>query len=385
MQDKKIVYIARDTMGVLNNGVDKKFSSDYIERYKENLIKLENKDKWKFTGQSAMFQGRMQESTEVSISINGVTSFSEDSYLYTASTGEVSGIFSKDYSSGEENFIIHTNKKIFHSVDYSTQKKQIITSLSESITKDLAIFDFNTNDLSVITDGDSLDENPTFSRFNNDIYFNSRGIARNKNMHVMGIGNSSLYTINHFYLDVNEILTEKGFDLMLPKTDKNGNVYYIRKPYKNNASSSGILLDILLLPFRLIMGIGKMLFFLSKLSAKKDDTNAGVTGGVNPAKFKEKSEKELFIFEESIDPAREESNNSKKGIKNAGYAPYNYELWKMDSSGNKTIIKNSVLYYDVDEEGNIVYTNGKYIFSLDTKGNEEVVHKDKIITSVCFQ
>lgn len=384
--DKGIIYSSVSGMSVYRDGKSVSLESEYVNRFKNTVIKQDNKDKWKFDGPSAQFQGRMAEEKTFNFSINGIAPCDENSFYYTVSSGEASGIYNKDMVDQSEQYLVHSNNKTFYGLDYDKSKKLIAASVSdESVTKDLALFDIEKGDINIVTSGDSLDENPSFSKTGSDILFNSRGIARSKNLDVTAVGESEVYAFGIYSGDIREVASEKGYDLILPKNDKEGNLYYIRKPHTNVSAGGGnLLLDIILLPIRLIVGIGKLLLFLSKLSSKDDQEKTGISGGDTPSRFREASERDLFIYEETINAQKEEKKNAGKGIKNAGYAPYRFELYKTSKDGQRVKLANSVLSYDVDADGNIVYTNGKYIISLKKGGIEEVILKDKLITSVRY-
>ena len=386
--EKNIYYTTNNMLGVCTKSIKKTFDSKYIEKYRENCIAIENKNKWKYSGASAMFQQHNEGDTGINdyCAISSICAYNDD-YIYSVTCGDVSAIVNTEIATGEENLLIHTNNLKFYSMEYDSGKKQIVCSTSNDkdyLTRSITVFDLNSNDLRTLTSGDSIDENPSFSKFNEDIFYNSRGIARNSQMLPVNYSNSTIYCINE-YGKFDEIILDEKFDYIAPKTDAAGNLYYIKKPYVLlSVNNSNFLVDFLLMPFRLIYGFAKILLFLSNLTKKDKKRNMSKTYGANPVLNKEMSERDLYIYEQNINLEKEEKINKKKGDKNPGFAPQNFELYKRTQSGEETKIKSGVLSFDVDAKGNIVYTNGKYIISLAADGKEEIIHKDKIITSVRF-
>lgn len=63
-------------------------SSEYLERFRENIIKAVEKDAWKYGGQGAQFQGsykgRGSRDTECQLKINSIAAFDSKDYIYSA-------------------------------------------------------------------------------------------------------------------------------------------------------------------------------------------------------------------------------------------------------------------------------------------------------------
>jgi len=161
-------------------------------------------------------------------------------------------------------------------------------------------------------------------------------------------------------------------------------LYYIRKPYKNKSSVKGagrMLLDILLLPFWLLYGLIKLLFFFAGLAQKSAKKGKNVSHGNNPYVENQKSEREFYIQNERLNIEKEEQRNKRSGDKNPGFAPKKFELWRASLKGEKTCLAKGVLDYDVTAGQKIIYTNGRYVFLLDG-GEIKPIFNDKKIHKV---
>lgn len=184
-----------------------------------------------------------------------------------------------------------------------------------------------------------------------------------------------------------DIASQKGYDLLMPKSDSEDNIYFIKKPYKNKPagkSAGQTLLDIVLFPYWLIYGIGRVLVFLANLSKKSDKTAQNTTAGANPSVENIKSEREIYLQSELIDVEREEKRNKKSGDKNPGFAPKNFELWKQSTDGKQTLVRKGVLAYDITPDNKVVYSNGRYIILKDGE-IEIVLKKDRIINNFALK
>lgn len=384
----KILYTSAITVGVNDeSGNGKLDESQYLEKFKQNLINVAQKDDWKYSGQSAQFQGRYRdnESSGGKYAVNAVCTFNDDCYLYSASaqsySASISGIIKKNYEDSNEQFLIHRHKDKIFALDYDGQDR-IATSIScdNSITRDIAVYNLTSNDFSHLTGGDSIDDNPYFSTTQNRILFDSRGIGRDSNMNIVEYSESSILAITE-NKDIKELAAEPGFDLFSPKDDNSGNLYYMRKPYKKSKSNSGVfrsILDIILLPFWLLYGIVKLLFFAANIAKKSSNKNRQSSSGNNPYVEDQKSERELYIQNELINIQYEEQRN--KRDKYPGFAPKNLELWRISPNGEKKQLAKGILDYDLTQDG-FIFTNGRYVFFND--GNTEtVVFKDKHIYKI---
>lgn len=95
--------------------------------------------------------------------------------------------------------------------------------------------------------------------------------------------------------------------------------------------------------------------------------------------------KEIMINENIINVEKTYQENKLNGQAYPGIAPKNWELMCLDSKGNMRSIKQGVLGYAISSNGQVVYSNGKYIILISEDGKEEVLQKidfiDRIVTA----
>lgn len=367
-----------------NLGSGDSFESEYINKYKESALSIAKSKEWKASGATYDHYDSAQPQNMYS-KINDICGFSDTSCLYAVQAGDISAIIKKDFKDDVENHIMHSNSEKFLSIDYSKHDNKVIASVAKGFyEKNIVSLNLDTNDYRVLTAGDSSDEYPSFSAYDDKILFSSRGIARTASLEFVRYSDSSIY-----YYDkkgnIEEIISEQGFDLISPKTDKDNNLYYIRKPYSKQKKSKNIgstILNILTFPFYLVYSIFKFLFFIASLSKKSSDRSQSKTSGNNPAVDVQKSEQDLMIYEQRVSLSEKEEKTL-KGEKISGYAPKNFELWKMTPQGEKIKLASNVFDYDVSIDGEIVYTNGKYVFLLTSQENK-ILFKDKLILRLSY-
>ena len=256
----------------------------------------------------------------------------------------------------------------------------------------------------MITEGDSFEMNPCFSRVDPDcIYYESAGLLvrerpeeamqkQNGEPPMMSIlrsmnevqsssasikGPSGIYRLNLSTGDIDDILISDSICFTKPQSCENGDLYFIRRPYKAEGSgkaSLGCLTDIILLPFRLIKAIfGFFNVFSMKYSGKSLDSGS--------AKMKNKNEKERFIDGNLINAERSLKENTDKGEKYPGIIPRSYELCKLSNDGEISVIRKGVLSYRLTPDG-IYISNGSYIIKINSDGSEEKVCKADAVTFI---
>jgi len=373
------------------NAKASKLPSEAVEKYRRNINEIEKRNEWKTSGPGAAFTGNtrfMQSFAEKPFA--GVTSLyavSEDKLIYAATLESVGGLYIKNPKTPDdpENFILRKeNLKIFD-MDYLPEDKKIIASVSDgAFEKHIAIFNEDNTSVQIITEGNSADIHPSFSRENpNTVYYASAGLSLDSSGHYSGFQGIGKYGIMRLDLstgDLDEILCDGKYDYIKPK-EINGKIYCIRRGGNAGKDSAPALLDILLIPFKLVKAIFGFLNTFTQLFG--GDSLTRKTEGANPAKLKEKSERELFIEGNLINAEKNLKENAAGGEKYPGVAPKNWELISIDKDGNTETIKKAVLDYGICDEF-IIYSNGRHIVKIDKDNCESQICAANIATSISF-
>ncbi len=381
---KKIIFNSGMKIILYEDGKVKELNSDFFDRYIENSIRETEKDAWKRSGAGAQFRGdaidnlRREQANEIIRSeITSLNFVDDENINYSLFVNDVSAVYGKNLNSqkNSESHILHDNNAIIKGTN-EINGKICLTVSSDGITSHLAIFSKNDNDYTMVTDGDSYDEYPTYSKSNDGvILFSSKGVGRDYHGNFVEYSPSSIYTYNEYALEVNEIYSHPEYSFIKPKQNKNGEIYAIRKPIKEKKQSN-LLLNILLIPFRFIKAI-----YLMFESFTRAFTGKGFTeNSSNPAKNNPKNPSQIFIDGNLIYADREYKLNKKHQGDLAGIIPRSYELVKILNNGEVEIIKKGVIAYDFCDDGFII-SNGKYILKTDGKKTEKIT-ECKLATTI---
>jgi hypothetical protein len=234
-----------------------------------------------------------------------------------------------------------------------------------------------TNDLHHVTEGDSLDEAPSWIHGPGaQLVFQSAGLARNEQGVLAGVGP---YAIQQLDADAGRLTTlreDEKLDFLLPRHLPDGSFCFIRRPYQAHARPSllRVLLDVLLIPFRLIWAIFGFLNFFAVMFSGKPLLTAGGVKREGP------SPRHLMLWGRLIDAEKAERRGGKGD--GAGLAPKDWELVRRAPDGTEEVLAEGVVSYDLSPDGSVVFTNGNVVFHRSADGRKQRLCDGKLIEHV---
>jgi hypothetical protein len=270
--------------------------------------------------------------------------------VYSLDIDSTNGIYRKSPDSeSEEGIVLCSGSNAYR--DFDILGDMMVASSAFAGESHIGVMELGKNNFTTHTEGHTVDHSPVWSRSARGVvYFCSSGLPEDEmsegsDMHdekkPIGMsrivsemyssarsarrGPTSIARLDVLRGELSEILSDVEYDYAHPQSLADGSLYYIRKPYREGGKSdAGCLLDILLLPFRLI----EALFgFLNVFSAKY----SGKT--LSSREVKSRDEKEVFIDGNLINAERELKANARKGDKNPGIAPRDWELRCLSPNG----------------------------------------------------
>ncbi len=363
--DIKFSFTDDEKLCLYDNGRIYSDKSQFIERYKKSSADISRAKKWKTSGSGAQFRGELVmgengDGTAIDSHISSVCPlFNSQKIIYSFSINQTSGIYYKDFSleKDSESHVINSIELDFSGCFCDSNNNSMICSVQkDSFTSDLAIFDLSTCEYKTLTDGETMDEYPHICRNNvKNIYFSSRGVGRYANGDFAGYSPSTICLLNLESMQVEEIKASEKFNYTRP-VEYNGELFAIQSPISTGAGSN-LLLEIIMLPVRFIQALANFIYiFIANFTGK-----SAVTGGNNPTRKREIDGKKIFIDGNQINLEKELKINSRKKDKDFGFIPLSRKLVRL-SDGSE--IFSGVADYDIDENGNIIVTNGRHIFAV---------------------
>lgn len=379
-----LYYISTKNLLKLDNGKESTISCQAINQYTKNIKQIKDRRAWKTEGAGAMFMGTAQAEQDDFDAIypTAIAFMDDNTYVYSARLQEGTAIQSKPIGSDTASERLILRKSDFQVFDlcYDSTNKRIIASASDTSyaspygERHLCVLSLDSARTQFVTEGECQDKNPSVDPNNSTvIYYDSCGLAYTQDNVVF-----SPRQVNRLDLATGEletVLADDKFDYFAPIMDTQGNLYAIRRPYREHDSTDpvGTAKDLLTAPFKILKAIvGWLDFFTKRYSGESLKTS-----GANPARTKPKSEEELFIEGNLVKADKNLLKNQADGEKFAGFIPKSWELIKCLPTGEIQIIKKGVMAYCLADD-DVVISNGKSIVKI-TNGQEELIaHAPKV-------
>lgn len=231
-----------------------------------------------------------------------------------------------------------------------------------------------------ITEGDSMDQCPSWVPVpEKTLVYQSAGIARDTNGFQRAL---SPYRIEKLNLDrgtLDTIAEDHRYDLLMPRMDDEQVLYYIRRPYLRDGYEHVPALTrlkyALLWPFGVLLAIGAFLNVFSTMFRGKPLTPAS-----GPAKPGPDS-KQMFLWGRRIAADKIIKNNA---ADESITVPKDWELCRVDATGNPIVLARGVACFDLTPDGSIVYSDARRIVYQSPAGEESEIARHELVQTLAF-
>ena len=371
----RILYLSKNSFFLKTEDAVSEYSSLRIKQYTENVRSIQQKREWKTSGNGAKFMGlnEYNDPNEASYgtSINGLAVYG-DKIIYSVSTGEVSGLYTKELDESGTEGLIHSNNN-WTVQRISVHGDKCAASIGDASERHITVFDIASSEHKTLTAGDVLEDYPSYSPDGKKIWYACAGLAISPQGFV---SDAAPFGINCYYEQDNrieEVFHSEKHDCILPREDAKGNLYFIRRPYKNNDPDENILLDVLLFPVRIVkMVFGFLDFFSTVFGGESLRSGKKAASDI---RSKQKSKQELFFEGKRINADQTFKRNQKNGEQFPGIIPSSWELVCLDKSGTVKTVKKGVMDYTLCGNGDVLYSNGQAIIRIREGKSPELVEK----------
>jgi len=376
---KDFLYIADGKLFSFREGAEKEIPSAVLEGYKKRLSDSIQRNEWKQNGSGAAFMGTARQGADLNSQLADVHSVISnvasdgDTLIYSIDISGQTGLYRTDYDGRDCGIVQSSGTKSYF--DFDIYNGRIAFSSALAGQSHIGTRTLGQNDSNVYTDGDSWDFQPVFSRHEQGkIYFCSSGLkitnTENNEQRPMSYadiyrqimtagaasvrGPASINLLDPTAGTLDTVLEDSDSDYLHPQSMKDGTLYYIRRPYTDKSSQTnplGCLLDIVLLPFRILKAFfGFFSVFSMKYSGQPLDRST-----------KAKDEKQMFIDGNMIDAGQAMKENAAKGEEDPGIIPRSWELHRLSPDGKDEIVRRGVAAYRVYDDGSILFSNGSAV------------------------
>lgn len=289
---------------------------------------------------------------------------SDKTLLYTMTNGTVTGIFELDVADHTERRLVHRNELHFLGMDYDPDQELLcVGRATEDGAAHLEFVDRNGRTVKRLTEGDSVDCNPSFSRRDrSQILFQSSGIARTEDGEFHSFGPSSVNRLNLETGALEEIIGDDAHDFLTPQEGSDGAVYCIRRPL---ASAMRIpiwksLIGFLMAPVFFAQALYNFLKIFTQLFKNEPTLAEGPKAPPVPRQqYVRVLGQTIALGKAHADPKSED----------ASLVPPTWELIRIAPDTPVEVLATSVCTFSLDAPGSITHSNGFKIHIHGSGGN----------------
>lgn len=378
MSEYVVMFVSDSRIYRAGNGKVTELGSEYMENYKNTVMDIRKRNAWKTTGQGAMFMGMGRKLGEMPDEVDAgritaLTPLCRDKIVYAFNVGSTGGLYTKNPfdESEQEGYIIRKKDLMIFEMDYDPGSGNIIASVSEDrVTRNLAMFHERTTQDDILTEGDVLDRSPSFSRRDPAIvYYDSAGFSFDENGGMNGVSARSVLKLNLNTGDIDTVAEESDCDCYKPAETADGTLYYLKRPTRQPEDSRTTVIDMIHMPGKVFRAVfGWLNFFTQRYSGESLKKN-----GAGPVRAKEKTEEQIFIEGNLVNVTKSLRENMAAGDCYPGVVPKTWQLIRISPDGSQDVAVKGLIDYTLDEEGAIIYSNGKHIVRKAPDGRETLI------------
>lgn len=375
----------------------KEIESDFGKQFQARRLQIQRKQALKNQGIQAMTQSpqvlkQLDQTAEalVPVSITSLCALPNNELIYSLEADEMGGLFRFEIARDRESRLFHNTDFRVSYLDFDPEQNLIVcTKAYKTGSINLATMKPDAVRPEDLTEGDSLDlapqwvsgvnDSPAKEAGNRALIYQSAGISRNGQGFVTARAPFTIEKLDPTRQQITTLAEDPKSDLLGPQMDSTGRLYYIRRPYKARLGSFSILKalkEICLIPFRLLLAVLGFFNAFTQLFTGKPLITADTYEKVD-------SRKKLQVWGEALSP----ENTGKKNKEDAdapALVPQSWELVRQGMQGVPEVLAKSVLFYDLADDGSVVYTNGSGVYHVSTDGKTQRITKGKMIELVKF-
>lgn len=383
----QIAYLSQGRLYLHRDGQPlKEIESDFGKDLQQRRLQIQRKQASKNRGIQAMTQSpqmlKQQEQMAENLSpvlITSLCSLPEGELIYSLESEDMGGLFRFNLEKDSETRLFHNTKFQVSYLDFDPEQNLLAcTKAYKTGSINLATMSPDAVRPQDITEGDSVDLAPRWVG-NKALVYQSAGVSRNEQGFITARAPFSIEKFDPVQREVNTLAEDPKSDLLGPQLDSNGLLYYIRRPYKARGGSFSLgkaLKDILLVPLRLIQAIWGFFNAFTTLFTGKPLITADTKQKIEP-------QQKLKAWGEMLSPENRNKKHQAEGDA-PSLVPKDWELVRQGVQGVPEVLATAVLAYDLTKDGQVVYTNGSGVYTLNSQGQSERVMVGKMIEAVKF-
>ena len=374
-----ILFSNGERMGMIREGETFPLPSQRYQRYREAMQEIRRQHQWKNSGTGALFMGNLSglaEDQEPAVRIGGMALLDGLLY-YTACLGGVGGLYTKDPLNPDapEGVIVH--RQGMNTAGLCWNGASFATTLLEGRERHLGFFTLPRGELTVVTQGETVEAGPSWSRDCQQVWFSSAGWGREAPGGEPVLGPRAICRLDANTMELTEVYAQPGRDCISPQEGEDGSLWFLRRP-RREEQEGNTLADIAAAPGKVVRAMGGWLDLFTRRYAGESLRSGG-------GKAKQKPERDLIIEGNLINAQRALEENQSQGEAYPGIIPRSWELVRLAPGGeNPEVVQKGVLAYAL-APGGYVFSNGRHILRATGTGKPELLAEEGVVTMLTVE
>ena len=374
-----ILFSNGERMGMIREGEVSPLPSQRYQRYREAMQEIRRQHQWKNSGTGALFMGNLSglaEDQEPAVRIGGMALLDGLLY-YTAFLGGVGGLYTKDPLNPDapEGVIVH--RQGMNTAGLCWNGASFATTLLEGRERHLGFFTLPRGELTVVTQGETVEAGPSWSRDCQQVWFSSAGWGREAPGGEPVLGPRAICRLDANTMELTEVYAQPGRDCISPQEGEDGSLWFLRRP-RREEQEGNTLADIAAAPGKVVRAMGGWLDLFTRRYAGESLRSGG-------GKAKQKPERDLIIEGNLINAQRALEENQSQGEAYPGIIPRSWELVRLAPGGETPeVVQKGVLAYAL-APGGYVFSNGRHILRATGTAKPELLAEEGMVTMLTVE
>lgn len=357
------------------------FDSTFGQQVRDRHIEIQQRHSWKEEGRGQRFMSGLlwgapqKDASTLRIAITGLSrGLGEGELLYALDTEGRTAVCALRCEDGVERRLLHGSPQLLRDLCARKGGGQIACSVHHPDgTASIAVMDANASDVREVTEGDAQDRFPSWAGGPGArLVYQSAGVGRVGEGRIGRLAPSEVHLLDLDRGALETLASEPGRDLMTPQLDADGTLYYIRRPHQGaqRASVPHMLLDLVLLPFRLLYAVFQYLNFFSARYTGKPLTTAG------GPKRQGVDARQMMVWSNLI------AAGDAGGLEPESSVPRSWQLVRVRGGQKPETLADGVLAFDLAPGGAVIYTTGTAIHHIGPDGAHQRLLSDERVEAL---
>jgi hypothetical protein len=361
------------------------YESAFGQQMRDRHVEIQQRHSWKSEGRGARFMsgllwgGPERDPAQLQLAITGLTrGAAPGELLYVMDTEGRTAVCLFRTGDASERRLLHGSPERIRDLRASPAGDRIACSvLHPDFTASIGLMSPDVTDLHEITEGDAQDRFPAWvPGAGARLVYQSAGVGRDRAGQPTGLGPSEIHVLDLEQGSLETLASDPAHDLLCPQIAEDGTLYCMRRPRQGGraASVGRMLLDVLLLPARLVYAVFQYLNFFSARYTGKPLMTAG------GPKRQGADMRQMMVWSNLM-----QAGSAAEGDEPPPSVPRDWQLVRIRTGHKPETVASGVLTFDLGPDGTLLYSTGTAIHHLSPDGrHQRLLSEERVEALVSF-